>query len=239
MTRPAESHYGQFAKEGYLVLENALSCDELRRLQRAFDRCAAAARPAWVREVAAGTRPAAFFDIPDPLSREPLFLELVDHPSYIDLLLAFTNDELLFIGAQFRVVPSSPLSYVGWHYDVDRQNTPTHLKIQLYVEDVSADGGPFAFVPGSHKLDSGPYPPVRQLESMPGHRTFPGSAGSAILFDSFGLHTSMVNRTGRARKSIILIYEKWSAEKFAGQRYAHLAERLDTPLRRRLFGLEH
>ena len=80
---------------------------------------------------------------------------------------------------------------------------------------------------------------MRQLESMPGHRTFPGSAGSAILFDSFGLHTSMVNRTGRARKSIILIYEKWSVEKFARQRYAHLAERLDTPLRRRLFGLEH
>ena len=124
--------------------------------------------------------------------------------------LAFTNDELLFIGAQFRVVPSSPLSYVGWHYDVDRQNTPTHLKIQLYVEDVSADGGPFAFVPGSHKqgplehvlgADTAPHLPLEKynpekVESV----ALPARRGDVVFFSYQIIHWSDCNRTDSWRK---------------------------------------
>ena len=93
-------------------------------------------------------------------------------------------------------------------------------------------------MPRSYKPDAGPYPLVHRLESMPGHRVFPGKAGTAVLFNSYGWHTSMVNRTLEPRKSIILIYEKWSEDRFDPDRFAYVADRLTTPERRRLFSLE-
>ena len=48
----------------------------------------------------------------------------------------------------------------------------------------------------------------------------------------------MVNETGVPRKSIILIYEKWSEGKVSPDRYASISDRLTTPERRRLFSLE-
>lgn len=225
------------ARDGVMPLPGALAGDELARLQAAFARCADAARPRWLEQVAEGTQPAAFFDIPDPLAQDALFLDLVDHPSWYGHLLAFTDGQITFIGPQLRTVPPSPLSYVGWHYDVPRSN-PLHLKVQLYLDDVPPDGGAFAYVPGSHRPGSGPYPLVRDLRHMPGHRVYPGAAGTALLFNSYGLHTSMVNRSPRGRRSIILIYEVASDRTFDPAVYARFADRLTTPDRRQLFRRE-
>ena len=224
-------------ENGVLVVADAIGGDQLDRLQAAFDRCAAEAKNGWLKGVAEGTRPAAFFDIPNALEKDDVFVDLADHPSYYGLLVDFTGGQVCLQSPQFRTVPPSPLSYVGWHYDVTFSN-PLHLKVQIYLDDVGEDEGPFGFVPGSHKPDNHPLPQVRNLEDMPGHRTFPGSAGTAIVFNSYGLHTSMVNRTRKARKSIILIYEVFSEDKFDPERYAFLADRLTTPEKRRLFGMD-
>ena len=73
---------------------------------------------------------------------------------------------------------------------------------------------------------------------MPGYRVFYGRAGTALLFNSYGMHTSMLNRSITPRRSIILIYEKFTAGQFNPERFARLAPVLTTPGRRRLFGLE-
>lgn len=237
MIQPTPAQRAQFGAEGCLALPQALPAELLAGVQRAFDRCAEEAKPGWLEGVAKGRAPAAYFDLPNPLEREPIFLDLVAHPSYCGLLLDFTGGELLFLWGQFRTLPPSPLSYVGWHYDVERSN-PLHLKVQLYLNDVGEDEGAFAYVPGSHLPDAGPYPLVRRLESMPGHRVFYGRAGDALLFNSYGMHTSMVNKTPRPRKSIILIYEQRTPAQVRPERFAALADRLQTPQRRRLFGLE-
>ena len=51
------------------------------------------------------------------------------------------------------------------------------MKVQIYIEDVPADGGAFGYVPGSHKPDVGPCPVVRPLDSMPGHKVYSGQSG--------------------------------------------------------------
>ena len=238
MIQPTAQQRQHFREEGYLVVEKALAGDQLQRLQSAFDCAAAACKPAWLEGVVQGTSPAAFFDIADPFCRDDIFIDLVDHPSYCGLLMDFTDDDLILLAPQVRTVPPSPISYVGWHPDVPHSN-PLHIKVQIYVDDVAPDQGPFAFVPGSHKTGAGPYPRVTHLQSMPGHKVFAGKAGTAILFNSYGWHTSMVNASAKPRKSIILIYEKWTQGRVDPQRYAAIADRLQTPARRRLFGLEH
>ena len=238
MIRPTPTQRRQWEDEGYLVLENAITGDQLHHLQTAFDHCAAQCKPAWLEGIAKGTQPAGFFDIPGPFERDDIFIDLIDHPSYYGLLMDFTDDDLILLAPQVRILPPSPISYVGWHPDVPQSN-PLHIKVQIYVGDVEPNQGPFAFVPGSHKADAGPYPDVHRLEHMPGHKVFPSKAGTAIVFNSYGWHTSMVNSTTRPRKSIILIYEKWTEGRVDGNRYASIADRLQTPQRRRLFALEH
>ena len=237
MNGPTPEQTAQWRADGVLPLPGALSGGELSRVQEAFAREAAEARPGWLEGVSQGTRPAAFFDIPDPLSRDPLFLDLVDHPSWYGHLMAFTGGQATFVGPQFRTLPPAPLSYVGWHYDIPR-STPLHLKVQIYLDPVSRREGAFAYVPGSHRPDSGPYPLVAEPEAMPGHRLFEGEAGTAVLFNSYGLHTSMANRSRQGRRSIILIYEVYSEATFNPGAFARFADRLTTADRRQLFRRE-
>ena len=205
MAQVSEAQLDQWEREGYVLVEGALQGEDLLRLQAAFDRCAAEDKAEWLDDVAVGTRPGAFFDIQRPLERDEAFVRLADHPSYVDLLVACLGEDHLFQGAQVRTLPPSPVSYVGWHPDFSHDE-PQHIKLQIYVEDVPADGGAFAFVPGSHKPDAGPYPVYDVLADMPGHIVFAAAAGTAILFDNHGWHTSMINTTQVPRKSIILSY---------------------------------
>ena len=237
MVRATQAQRKQWVEKGYLVVENAFEGEDLKRLQAAFDRCAEEAKPEWLEEVEAGTRPGAFFDIPKPLEKEDAFIDLADHSTYFGLLVDLLGEDLVFKGCQVRTLPLSPVSYVGWHPDVPHTK-PQHIKVQIYVEDVPEDGGAFAYVPGSHKPEVGRYPVVHRLEDMPGHQVFPGKAGTAILFSTYGWHTSMVNRTQAPRKSIIVGFGAWHEENDDPERHAAIVDRLTTPERRKLFCLE-
>jgi len=237
MVRPTAEQQKQWNDEGYLVFEKAIQGDDLKRLQDAFDHWSVVCKEDWLNQVEAGESTATFYDIPDPFAKDEIFVDLIDHPSYYGALMTFTDDQLILLGPQVRTVPPWPLSYISWHPDVPFSN-PLHIKVQIYVHDVLPESGEFAFVPGSHKLDSGPYPKVKRARSMPGHRTFPGEAGTAIIFNTYGCHTSMDIQTGIARKSIILIYEKSTPNRVSPDRFAAIANYCVTPQRRRLFSLE-
>jgi ectoine hydroxylase-related dioxygenase (phytanoyl-CoA dioxygenase family) len=118
------------------------------------------------------------------------------------------------------------------------QSNPLHIKVQIYIDEVGHQCGEFAYVPGSHKATSGPYARPQRGESMPGHKTLPGSAGTAIVFNSCGWHTAMGNHSLTPRKSIILIYEKRTPAKLKPEAFAPIARYCQTPARRALFGLE-
>ena len=237
MRRPTDAERREWEDDGVLFLEDAMGGEDLARLRAAFDRCAARAKPAWLEGIAAGTRPAAHFDIPRPLEEDEVFIDSIDYPGWYGFLMDFADGDLILLAPQVRTLPASPISYVGWHPDVPH-TTPLHMKVQIYIEDVPVDGGAFGYVPGSHKPDVGPCPVVRPLDAMPGHAAYPGKAGDAVLFNSYGWHTSMVNRTRKPRKSIILIYEKWSRDRVPTDRFATIADHCTTQDRRRLFSLD-
>lgn len=224
-------------EEGYIILEDALECDHLKRVQNAFELHAEAARPTWLSQLEAGRRSAGSFDIPNALQKADVFIDLADHPNWFPLVDEFSEYDPLFVNGQFRTVPPNPISYVGWHPDIDYDG-PIHPKMQIYLEDVGPGEGGFAFIPGSHKREKGPYFRPLKLENMPGHKVLTGRAGTAILFNGYGWHTSTINRTQHPRRSIILIYEKWNEKRHDADRHKGIAEKLTTPERRRLFGLE-
>lgn len=236
MIRPTPAQRKQWEDEGYLVFENAIEGDELRRLQGAFDYWAEQCKPAWLDRIEAGEAAATFYDIPDPFAKDEIFVDIIDHPSYYGCLMAFTDDDLILLGPQVRTVPPCPVGYSGWHPDVGHDN-PLHIKVQIYVNDVEPGRGEFAFVPGSHKPDAGPYSRPKYQGQMPGHKRFTGTAGTAIMFNSYGWHTAMDNHTDTPRKSIILIYEKRTPDRVDPKRFASIAHLCKTPERRKVFSL--
>jgi len=237
MIRPTAEQQKQWDDEGYLVFEKAIQGDDLKRLQDAFDHWSAICKEDWLNRIETGENSSTFYDIPDPFAKDEIFIDLVDHPSYYGTLMSFTNDQLILLGPQVRTVPPWPISYTSWHPDVPLSN-PLHIKVQIYVHDVLPKSGEFAFVPASHKPSSGPYPKVRRPSSMPGYKAFPSKAGTAIVFNSYGWHTSMDNHTNIARKSIILIYEKSTSERISPDTFASIAQHCKTKQRRKLFSLE-
>ena len=237
MIRPTAEQQKRWNDEGYLVFEKAIQGDDLKRLQDAFDHWSAICKEDWLNRIETGQSAGTFYDIPDPFAKDEIFIDLVDHPSYYGALMSFTNDQLILLGPQVRTVPPGPISYSSWHPDVPFSN-PLHIKVQIYVHDVLPESGEFAFVPGSHKPNSGPYPKVKRSKSMPGHQAFPSKAGTAIVFNSYGWHTSMDNHTNVARKSIILIYEKSTPNRISPDTFASIANYCQTQQRRKLFGLE-
>lgn len=236
MIRPTEAQCKQWDREGYLLLENAISGGQLSRLQQAFDYWSEQCKAEWLERIETGEGSPTFYDIPNILEKDEIFVDLVDHPSYYGHLMEFTDNDILFIGPQARTVPMLPISYTGWHQDVSATN-PLHIKVQVYVNDVDGEGA-FAFVPGSHRPGSGPYPTVQRLQSMPGHRVFAGKAGTAVMFNAHGYHTAMDNPRGAPRKSIILIYEKRTPGRVNPKAFASIARLCQAPERRKLFSLE-
>lgn len=236
MIRPDAMQKAQWEAEGYLVFDNAIQGDDLGRLQAAFDYWADACKAEWLDRVEAGEAAATFYDIPNPFEKDPIFIDIVDYPSYYGALMEFTNDALILLAPQVRTVAPWPVSYTGWHPDVPQSN-PLHIKVQIYVNDVPSGCGEFAYVPGSHRPDAGPYTRPMRQESMPGHKTFPGKAGTAIMFNSYGWHVSMDNRSDVPRKSVILIYEKRTPGRVNSEQFAAISEYCTTPARRKLFSL--
>ncbi len=237
MILPTPEQKEQWEEEGYLVFENAIQGEDLKRLQAAFDHWADACKTEWLDRVEAAEAAATFYDIPSPLEKDPIFIDIIDYPSYYGALMEFTDHDLILLGPQVRTVAPWPVSYTGWHPDVPQSN-PLHIKVQIYVNDVERGGGEFGFVPGSHKPDAGPYTRPMRQESMPGHKAFPGKAGTAIMFNSCGWHVSMDNHSDVPRKSIILIYEKRTPGRIGPEQYASISAYCQTPERRRLFGLD-
>ncbi len=237
MGRPTREETAFWEGNGYVFLERAMVGKNLVRLQEVFERECRNSKEAWLEGVAKGRSPAAHFDIPSPFDRDDAFIDLIDHSGWYPYLMEFTSEELIILAPQVRTVPAQPISYVGWHPDVP-QSSPLHIKVQVYVDDCPAEQGAFAYVPGSHKPGVGPCPKPRPLDSMPGCTVLPGKAGDAVIFNSYGWHTAMENRTLRPRKSIILIYEQWSEGRLPPDRYASILHKCKTSERRKLFGLE-
>jgi hypothetical protein len=233
---PTQEDVLRWEEDGCLVVPGAIAGEELARLQSAFDEWAGRCKEGWLERVAAGDVASTYYDIPDPLAKDEAFVDLVDHASYYQHLLRFAEGELLFLAAEARSVPVWPLAYCSWHPDVGRTN-PLHIKVQIYVNDVPPGGGEFAFVPGSHREEPGLRRRPTHTDSMPGKRTFPGDAGTAVIFNACGWHTPMQNGTRTPRKSIILIYERATKERRDAGRYAHIAARL-SPERQVLLGVE-
>jgi ectoine hydroxylase len=218
-----------FERDGYAIVEDALDVDTVARLTTAVDRV-------WSEERPDGTA----LHLLGFLGRDPVFLDLVDHPAAFPLVRGMLGWNIYVYHCHLDVNP--PLDEQPrwrWHQDGGRQNVELEsprprlsLKVAYFLTDVeSREHGALLVVPGSHRRDT------LCTQHEPADATpLLVRAGSAVVFDRRLWHARGDNVSERTRKALFYGYTyRWIRPRDdLGLTAAQLAA-VD-PVRRQLLG---
>jgi ectoine hydroxylase len=229
-----------FERTGYLILENALSPEQVHSITQVVDQI-------FEKKINDGHDPQKALFFPNFIPEHECFQNLVDHEKTFPKVWGLLGWNIYLYHAHLGVTPPSGLERnnktLGWHQDSGRVNRDieTHprprlsLKIGFFLSDVSEEGrGNFWVVPGSHLNDN--------LERPAGGEDQPEGAipvkvkpGTAVFFDRRLWHSASPNWSDVTRKVLFFGYSyRWLRTKDDMQ-VQHLWEDSD-PVRRQLLG---
>ena len=244
----------QWAIDGYLQIEGALSADEVALLNHELDRVRAlpgwepCSRPhghyEWLPH-AVDLELEGFMDRRDLLAYHDAFIELIDRANVFDLIVDIMGPYLLFSMSQAIIRPSTR-KFPGYtHTDggealrrirVTETSRPLAIKAMYLLSDVSApDSGNLTVFPGSHMR---PFPEGDDFVVTPDSRgaaQLTGKAGDAYLFPHSLWHGPASNSSGHARRALLYNYCQMCVRAYDFETTSAVMERC-TPRQRRLLG---
>jgi ectoine hydroxylase-related dioxygenase (phytanoyl-CoA dioxygenase family) len=231
MIRLSKNQIEAFARDGAIVVENAVSVDQLKRLQTEF--------ADWVEESRSQTeaygqicdgRPR--FDLEDDHSVERPSLRRVASPTDISEIYAqvafdsaMTDMAADLLGADIRFHHAKVNSklprtktVVKWHQDFpfDPHSNDDTLTALLFMDDVTLENGPLLIAPGSHNgpihshYQDGQFTGAVSPEISADFETksvpCTGPAGAVCLMHSRVAHASTANGSNAPRTLFIVTY---------------------------------
>ena len=222
--RLSQAQLDRFHDEGFLVLPDVFSAEEVAVLRGPLERLFAEDRPQNFRERASGqVRTAMGLHL-----RDGIYERLACHPRLLGPAQQILEDEALYI--QQDKVNAKP-AFAGevwqWHYDFathhneDGVARPLALNLHILLDDVSEFNGPLWFIPGSHRHGAVPaaldvettsYPlwcvdreTVARLIEDRGIVSAQGRAGTLLIFGDLLVHGSPPNMSPWDRRIYSLI----------------------------------
>lgn len=230
-----------FEANGYLVLEDALSADELAALRAA----AAAAEARWRADPSLpGVRRPDLEQVMAILEYDPLFLDLLTHRRVFPILYEILGPDVMLLDHDYFISPPGATINDGWHYDtdfqgVDQVRSTVMAKVFYVLRDIPPDGGATLVLPGSHRFAADwKLPNSRRPEDFPGAVKMDLPAGSAYLLHSRTYHSAGNNDSALQRHLVIFGYgHKWMRVWQGYEVSPEVAGRARTPLERQLLGL--
>ncbi len=199
-----ETVLGAIERDGFAVIEDALTADDVERLTRAVDRV-------W-RERCHPDEPLHQLSI---LALDDAFLELVDQPAVLPLVVTLLGGNVYVYHCHLDVHP--PTARVEpawrWHQDGGRQNLDLppprprlSVKAAYFLTDVETpDHGGLWVLRGSHVRDRLERP-RNGATRPPGAEPLLAPAGSAVVFDRRLWHARGDNRSSVTRKALFYGY---------------------------------
>lgn len=219
---------GFFLKWGYLVVEDALTADQVEALRAALN-------------ATFGRREAQFTH--ELLEEDDRLAFLLDNPPVLSRITAILGNCVQLHSATARVTtPGDPDQ--DWHRDgpwpVDPDgtpigSTPAQINCGYYLDDLTQENGPIAIVPGSQRA---PFRPPRGHPEFPDQLLVLAKPGQAVLFNGWIYHRGVANRSCHPRRVCLMCYQNaWmkSREPFDGPRVTRLRKQ-GTPLQKLLLG---
>ena len=215
-----------FERDGFVLIEGALSADELERLTAAVDRVHRAERGSEGVPEDGPLHLLAF------CGRDAAFLELLDHPRTLPLVVETLGPNVFMYHCHLDVHPPETPDLARpwmWHQDGgilnrDLEGSPRprlSVKVAYFLTDVSEPGmGNFVVLPGSHVANTIDRPPDDDNE----------------LFDRRVWHMRSPNVSRATRKALFYAYTfRWVRARDDLQVRADLLSQI-TPVRAQLLG---
>jgi ectoine hydroxylase-related dioxygenase (phytanoyl-CoA dioxygenase family) len=230
-----------FETNGYLVLPDALSPDELAALRAAADRAEAIWRADLSRP---GIRNPNLLQVQSPIEYDDLFLNLMVHPRLFPIVWEILGDTVQMIDNDYFISPPHTQSHALWHHDVGMPSvyhprSTLMVKVFYLLSDVPEGGGGTALIPGSHRFPMDfPLPQVENPDDMPGCVTMAHPAGTAYLFHCRIYHAALNNRTDHHRRALIYNYGHFWMKMWQGYEPSEaLKAKAKTRVLRQLLGM--
>jgi phytanoyl-CoA hydroxylase len=236
----------QFENLGFLHLPGYIPPELVRRLGRAFDTAADRYRGEWRDAITRGSADPRYCDIPDILDADDAFIDVVDIPKLVPLLLGAVGDDVQLNHTHARLFPPGKTFTAAWHSDMKHVLGIAHdhcpnffVKVHYFFEDLEPDQGCLAFLPGTHRLPVGyPKPAINDPHNSSAVVKIVPKAGDCVMFNTHVLHMALDNKSEKIRKSLIYAYSHFWLKNYANSVPRDLARVATTPLRRQLFGID-
>src|SRR5262245_10980952 len=209
-------HLGQmaaeFARNGYLRVEQALSDGQIATFNSAVDRHLESWPGDWI-ELSE-----SFCEGTNVLPHTSDFDEAIENPKTLDILRAIIGEDITF--EEFAIMlrnPTANLNEVkGWHRDIireyDRRMEIDAVSIMMYLTDVTETDHCFAIVPESHNrlVDVNPLdvPAGAGVDLI-------GPAGTAVIFHARAIHNARLKKNSTQRRTLQAYYSQWSDQRTA------------------------
>lgn len=226
-------------RDGYALMENALSAEQLASVQAAYESVLAqhAATPGQNR-----------IEIPRILELDSRFEVLMDNAPVFNVardVLGY-DIELASGGELDHKLPKTG-AHIGWHNDfVWMRNIPYPrqnfwVRATYFISDVTAEMGPFTLLPGSHRATQGcpdAWDEAGRPAELPGMLRITGRAGSCLLNNTEIWHTNTPNESDAPRPLIFVLYKHaWMKQWQDGYEMSPaFAARQTDPVRQQLCG---
>jgi ectoine hydroxylase-related dioxygenase (phytanoyl-CoA dioxygenase family) len=220
-----------FEDQGYLVLEDFMSAEQVATCQTEIDRLHGFAaslaqddprRRNFQLEPYAATKAEAgkpiLRKIEETRRYSDIFRDLAAHPKLIDLVRILLGDDLLLFRSTLMLKPALHGSVHAFHQDSAYwpMDPPSLVTVSIALSDASEENGCIQVVPESHKwgmLDWGLIAqdkdkPLTERDDLDLSRLtkVPLKAGSALMFHSLVVHGSGANNSPRPRHTALYAY---------------------------------
>ncbi len=209
--RLTESEQRAFSETGLLMVENALSPDQVAALTDASDRL-------YAQKLAEGHEANKALFYPNFIPDDSLFADLVDYDKILPKVWGLLGWNIYLYHAHLIVTPPSGQAQdektFGWHQDSGRvnQEIESHprprlsLKVAYFLSDTSEPGrGNFWVVPGSH-LDDTQERSSDGIGQPKGAVPVLAKPGTAVFFDRRLWHSASPNWSDVTRKVLFYGY---------------------------------
>jgi len=202
----SDAQRAAFDRDGYIIIRDALSKNEIGALLEAGER----AQERWLADPDRKGSDNPFLRRVEPLIEyDDAFVELLDHPGYFPVIRELLGDGIAIIDTAYFVSPPGQGwgSTSEWHIDEaltgpDGAPIPLFAKVTIPLVDIAdIDDGPTAVVPGSHALSYNDIlPDPQDPRDMPGKVPILVPAGDVYIFHGRVHHAAMPNVGSQTRR---------------------------------------
>lgn len=217
-----------YDREGYLMVENAVTPAELAKVQRiAWDyieasRSVTESNDVYDLDDGHGPKTPRLTRIKLPHKQHPYFWDLLKNSGLTRVLTDLLGPDVMIQTSKLNTKAPGGGAAVEWHQDwaFYPHTNDSMLAFGLMLEDVTPENGPLMVIPGTHKgpilshhnngVFCGAINPDDPLFQMEKAVTLTGKAGTMTVHHARTLHGSAPNRSDRAR--LILFYECHAAD---------------------------